>query len=274
MGVLAGNTGRQNEAASKEDKDAVMKDQDKSHEDEFFSIGADLSRRMEKASEELTDSSASDKEGYITPINPLSSNKEGESYKEDNSTIHQPARGRRVGRSKLQLISHGSRFGRISGYPRTEIRYPKKFRQQLWNDGGPSVKSMKILLGMIKTELKGKAAGLEADMSHFSTALIDFMIEEASEDSNDALAFLEHIAIEITQWEEEYSEDNNHAMPITKPQDALPPDKEAEQFKASKTQGTVPRAPKANPAEGIAATITKTVGEKEGPQSLSMAAGG
>jgi hypothetical protein len=111
-------------------------------------------------------------------------------------------------------------------------------------------------------------------MSHFSTALIDFMIKEAGEDSNDALAFLEHIAIEITQWEEEYSKDNNHAMPIAKPQDALPPDKEAEQFKASKTQGTVPKAPKANPMEGIAATITKTVGDKEGPQPLSMAAGG
>ncbi len=151
---------------------------------------------------------------------------------------------------------------------------PKNFCQQLWNDGGPSIKSMKILLEMIKTELEGKTAGLEADMSHFSTALIDFMTKEAGEDSNDALVFLEHIAIEITQWEEEYSADNNHATPIAKLQDALPPDKEAEQFKASKTQGMVPRAPKANPAEGIAATITKTVGDKEGPQSLSMAAGG
>ncbi len=150
----------------------------------------------------------------------------------------------------------------------------ENFRQQLWNNGGPSVKSMKILLEMIKTELEGEAAGLEADMSHFSTALIDFMIEEAGEDSNDALAFLEHIAIEITQWEEEYSEGDNHATPIAKPQDALPPDKEAEQFEASKTQGMVPRAPKANPAEGITATATETVGDKEGPQSLSMAAGG
>ncbi len=86
MGVLAGNTGRQSEAASEEDKDAVMKDQDKSHEDEFSSVGADLSRCMEKASEELTDSLVSDEEGYITPIDPLSSNKGGESYKEDDST--------------------------------------------------------------------------------------------------------------------------------------------------------------------------------------------
>jgi hypothetical protein len=62
--------------------------------------------------------------------------------------------------------------------------------------------------------------------------------------------------------------------PLPKPQDALPPNKEAEQFEASKTQGTVPRAPKANPVEGIATTITETVGDKEGPQSLSMVDGG
>jgi hypothetical protein len=48
MGLLAGNTGKQNEAASKEDKDAVMKDQDKSHKDKFSSVGADLSRRIKR----------------------------------------------------------------------------------------------------------------------------------------------------------------------------------------------------------------------------------
>ncbi len=210
-----------------------MKDQDKSHEDKFSSVGPNLSRRIEKASEELTDSLVSDKEGYITLTNPLSSNKGGESYKEEDSTD-------KPGDEELGAASYNSSAtevdsGVYQAIHKQKYVTPKNFCQQLWNDGGPSVKLMKILLEMIKMELKGKAAGLEADMSHFFTALIDFMIKEAGEDSNDALAFLEHIAIEIKQWEEEYSEDDDHATPIAKPQDSLPPDKEAEQFEASKT---------------------------------------
>jgi hypothetical protein len=38
---------------------------------------------------------------------------------------------------------------------------------------------MKILLEMIKMELEGETTGLEADMTHFSAGLIDFIPEEA-----------------------------------------------------------------------------------------------
>ncbi len=127
--MLAGNTGRQNEAASKEDKDAVMKDQDKSHKDEFSSVGANLSRHMEKALEELTDSLALDEEGYITPIDPLSSNEGGETYKENNST-GQP------GDKELDAASYNSSateadLGVYQAIHGQKYVTPKNFHQQL-----------------------------------------------------------------------------------------------------------------------------------------------
>ena len=97
---------------------------------------------------------------------------------------------------------------------------------------------MKILLEMIKMELEGETAGLEADMTHFSAGLIDFIPEEARKDPNDAMNFLDQIATEITQWEEDYSKDEDHPTPIVKMPDALPPKKEAEKLEveSSKTQ--------------------------------------
>jgi hypothetical protein len=42
---------------------------------------------MDKLSEDLIDRSVSDEEGYTTPIDPLSSDKEGESYREEDHTV-------------------------------------------------------------------------------------------------------------------------------------------------------------------------------------------
>ncbi len=52
------------------------------------------------------------------------------------------------------------------------------------------------------------------------------------------------------------------------------PDKRGGQQEASKTQGTLPGAPKANLAEGVAIdTNTAVGGDKEGAQSMSMVTG-
>ncbi len=127
---------------------------------------------------------------------------------------------------------------------------------------------------MIKTELEGELTGLPADMTQFFRPLIDFMIKEVGEDPKDAIAFIDQIATEILQWEEEHDKDDDVNMIPAKLQNALPPNKEAKNLQASKTQGMVPSAPTANPTEGITDAVETTAGDKEGPQSLSMAAGG
>ena len=53
MGLLAGEPGKQEEAASKEDKDLVMEAQDMSQDKKFSNVvGANLSSRMEKVLDE------------------------------------------------------------------------------------------------------------------------------------------------------------------------------------------------------------------------------
>ncbi len=85
--------------------------------------------------------------------------------------------------------------------------------------------------------------------------------------------FLDQTLVDIAQLEEQNNEDTVSNQAATKNQDALPPDKEEEQSEASKTQGTVPRAPEATPVEGIATGVIRMSGDKEGPQSVSMAPG-
>jgi hypothetical protein len=55
---------------------------------------------------------------------------------------------------------------------------------------------------------------------------------------------------------------------------AHPPNPGDEHSKASKTQGTLPRAPQANPPGGAATTTATTVeGDEKGVQSLSVVTG-
>ncbi len=53
----------------------------------------------------------------------------------------------------------------------------ESFLQALWNKAGPVVKSMKIMLELMKTEFKGEVAGLTADSSNVPQTLIDFLIK-------------------------------------------------------------------------------------------------
>ncbi len=147
------------------------------------------------------------------------------------------------------------------------------FYQALWNEAGPSVGSMKTMLEMLRTEFKGELARLQADLTNYPQRLINFLIEEAGADLTDAIAFLDLTLDQISQYEEDdpKEQDNNGS---DKDANALPPDKEGKQIEASKTQGTVPRAPEGTPAEGTASTINTMEGDKEGPQSISMAPGG
>jgi hypothetical protein len=79
---------------------------------------------------------------------------------------------------------------------------------------------------------------------------------------------------QISQYNVENPKKMEANEAFDKDPNALPPDKEDKQIEASKTQGMVPRAPEASPAEGVATTVNMTDGDKEGPQSVSMASSG
>jgi hypothetical protein len=133
---------------------------------------------------------------------------------------------------------------------------------------------MKFMLEMIRTEFEGELLGMKADLTHFSQNLIDLLIKESGEDPNNMIALLNQTSADISQYKEQHNKDKDIHKAIAEDQDALPPDKEVQQSVASKTQGTVLRAPEVTPAEGIATTVNTTAGNKEGPQSVSMAPGG
>jgi hypothetical protein len=114
-------------------------------------------------------------------------------------------------------------------------------------------------------------AGLKADLTNYPHRLIDFLIEEAGEESADAIMFLDLTLTHLTQYKEAVAKEKDD----NKESNDLPPDKEVKLIEASKTQGMVPGAPEAPPAEGTATnTVNMAEGDKEGPQSVSMAPGG
>ncbi len=58
------------------------------------------------------------------------------------------------------------------------------------------------MLELMRTEFKGKVAGLMADLTNMPQILIDFLIEEAGENPNDAIAFLNKTAKQLSKFED------------------------------------------------------------------------
>jgi hypothetical protein len=279
MGILEGKTGEQEAATNRPDKDAFMKDansylsKNNDNEEEFqdkglIEAGADLTRRMEEASMALIDTLTSDDGSHTNPINLLSSDEDGKTYKGDNSIAQSKD-------EELDMKSYDSNITEVnSGVldANHSQRYvnPANFCQALLNEAGPTVGAMKVMLEMMRTEFDGELLGLKADLTHFSQHLINFLIEESGENTKDAIAFLDQTSADISQYKEDTTRETRSHIDISKKPESPSPDKGDERTEASKTQGTVPRAPEATPTEGIATTIKTTAGDEEGPQSMSM----
>jgi hypothetical protein len=128
---------------------------------------------------------------------------------------------------------------------------------------------MKIMLGLLKNELEGELTGLQADLTNVPKQLVDYLTKEVGKDTHGSIDFINKIVDQLKEYDVEESSVDHLGDP-----DALPPDKGEEQRKASKTQGSLPGAPKADPVEGtIANTARLAEGDKEGTQSVSMASG-
>jgi hypothetical protein len=283
MGIRIGQDDKHEATKTGKEKDKVMKgagskdseaeDKEEEFQDdkEMVKAGADLTERMEAASEELTNTL--EEEGtHNIPMDLLFSDNNGKTYREDDSTANPRD-------DKLSMLGYASDAvevdsGKFEVAHAQKYTAPDNFRQALWNEAGPSVGSMKILLDMLRTKFKGKLAGVPADLITFSQVLTDFLIEEAGKDPRDAIVFLEMTLAQISQYEVENLKETDAYEAPNKDPNALPPDKEDKQIEASKTQGTVPRSPEVSPAEGVATTVNMTDGDEEGPQSVSMASGG
>jgi hypothetical protein len=228
---------------------------------------------MEEASALLVNSEE-DEPSYNTPasqmadsINPLSNDELGKDFSKNDMSVN-PSDDE----LSLENYDHdvlevsSSEFEAAHGQKYQE---PSNFLQALWNEAGPSAGSMKIMLELMKNEFKGELAGIHADMANTPQQFIDYLIKEAGKDTNNAINFID----KITDQLEEYGNKESAGDHLGDPE-ALPPNKREEQSEASKTQGLLPRAPKANPTEETSANTALLVeGDNEGTQSLSMASG-
>jgi hypothetical protein len=106
------------------------------------------------------------------------------------------------------------------------------------------------------------------------TLLVDYLVKEVGKDAQDRINYINKIASKLEKFEknsiktfeDEEEEPEDSSGPV--------PNKGGGQQEASKTQGMLPGAPKANPAEGVAMdTATAAGGDKEEAQSMSMATG-
>jgi hypothetical protein len=134
-------------------------------------------------------------------------------------------------------------------------------------------------LDLIKTKLKGDKAGVEPEFSQINGQLIDFLIKEAGEDTDECINFIYSVIVKLDKYEEKGDtemEITQSGAPEGHPEEeALTSEKGGGTSLASKTQGTLPRAPEASLAEETAKeTATRMAGgDKEGAQSVSMAPG-
>ncbi len=143
----------------------------------------------------------------------------------------------------------------------------QNFLQALWNEAGPAVGSMKIMLDLMRTEFEGEVARLTADPTNMPQILIYFLIEEAGENPNNAIAFLHKTAEQLSNFEDKGKDEGFNP-------NALPPDPGDKFDLASKSQGTLHSAPQAHLTERTT-KITATMAEEDrkGVQSLSMVIG-
>jgi hypothetical protein len=143
-----------------------------------------------------------------------------------------------------------------------KFQAPKNFKQQLWNDAGPTVDSMMIQLNLIKGNLEDNDAGMPFEWVGVSEELQLFLVEEAGEEISDQITYTDAMLVELYQMN---PSGNRNFDPLS--------DKLDEDLDASKTQGTPPGAQEARPAEEATTSDARSIRDKEGVQSLGMAIG-
>jgi hypothetical protein len=201
MEILTGNDGKpkatktgtgdaNEEMEDAESRDSAAKEKELEYQGDDENMeraGAYLTARMAGESGELTDTS---EEGtYTTPmVDPLTNDEDGEQYNDSYSTVKPRDDNLSMSEYDSDVLEVSS--GKFEAAHGQKYEEPANFLQTLWNEAGPSVGSMKIMLKMMQAKFKGELAGLQADLTNYPQQLINFFIEEAGKDATNATVFL------------------------------------------------------------------------------------
>ncbi len=153
--------------------------------------------------------------------------------------------------------------GEFNALHANKFQNPVNFRQQLWNNAGPTVDSMMVQLTMINNNLVDDEAGLQIEWMGVSKELRTFLEEEVGNGISKQRTYINNMLTEMYQMN-----------PTEVGTFDLLNDKQGKSPNASKTQGTPPGAQEARPAEEAATPVDGAGRDKEGVRSLGMAPGG
>ncbi len=140
--------------------------------------------------------------------------------------------------------------------------------------------SMLTQLNLIKVELEGDEVGVDPDFSEIDAQLIDFLIEEAGENIDECIAYIDNVIKKLNKFKEGKDTEADAALPNVGEghtnKDAFAPAKGGGTTSASKTQGPLPRASEASLTDETTTETARKMaaGDKEGAQSMSMLQGG
>ena len=153
-------------------------------------------------------------------------------------------------------------MGEFDAVHANKFQTPNNFKQQLWNDTGPTVDSMMVQLTMIKDNLEDDKAGLPFEWTRVSKELRTFLDKEVGSRISDQLIYINDLLAEMYQLN-----------PTGVRTFDLLNEKPDEVLNASKTQGTPPGAQEARPKDKAATPDNGAGRDKEGVHSLGMASG-
>ncbi len=121
---------------------------------------------------------------------------------------------------------------------------------------------------------------MDPDFSKIDAQHIDFLIEEAGENINECIAYINNVIKKLNKFEKGKDMEADAVPPNVGEghtnKDAFASDKGGGTTSASKTQGPLPRASEGSLTDETATETTRKMatGDKEGAQSMSMAQGG
>jgi hypothetical protein len=188
-------------------------------------------------------------------VDPDSDDEEGEDFSDDDLSVHPEDHSLGQDYESASEVESGVFDANYSN----AFEEPNTFKELLWNIAGPSVGSMTIFLDLLKDDLKAEEAGLPAGLSGTPANLLALLTEEAGKEHEEQIRLIDEIleALNTISNSNSYTETPNTEVRTNE--------------EASKTQGTLPGAQKANLTEEAAAEPVKPAGrDKEGAQSMSM----
>jgi hypothetical protein len=236
---------------------SVDGEQDMEEDEEEFDNAMD----REVDSEEETSYAVhhSDSPSLLAELNPDSDNEGGKEFLEDDLSVHLE--------DHYLSNDYYSSSEVVSGVFDTShtnaLEEPNTFKKLLWNLARPSVGSISIYLNLLKDDLEEDKAGLPARFDKIPATLLALLAKEAGKERRAQIEYTEEVLEALNKICQTNS--NKEAPSLDK----------GTNREASKTQGMLPGAQKASPAEEATVEPATPAGrDKEGAQSLSMASTG